>query len=110
MNKTVLSILICAMAVSACKEKSGSRNAAVEQKGAEIVTDKTVSGSGTQRNATLNRYQANSATTAATAAATAAEIRPMAETAAIPMATLLAAVTIIPAVPRIRAPVPTAMI
>ena len=61
MNKTVLSILICAMAVSACKEKSSSRNAAAEQKGAEIVTDKTVSGSGTQRNATLNRYQANSA-------------------------------------------------
>ena len=61
MNKTVLSILICAMAVSACKEKSGSRNAAAEQKGADIVTDKTVSGSGTQRNATLSRYQANSA-------------------------------------------------
>ena len=61
MNKTVLSILICAMAVSACKEKSSSRNAAAEQKGAEIVTDKTVSGSGTQRNATLSRYQANSA-------------------------------------------------
>ena len=60
MNKTVLSILICAMAVSACKEKSGSRNAAAEQKGAEIVTDKTVSGSGTQRNATLSRYQTNS--------------------------------------------------
>ena len=61
MNKTVLSILICAMVVSACKEKSGSRNAAAEQKGAEIVTAKTVSGSGTQRNATLSRYQANSA-------------------------------------------------
>ena len=100
MNKTVLSILICAMAVSACKEKSGSRNAAVEQKGAEIITDKTVSGSGTQRNATLSRYQTNSEN----------GNRPMAETVVIPMATLLIAVTIIPAAPRTRALTPATMI